>query len=197
MAAAAAAAAVAEEAARQRVPFRAEAGSGKVAGRRGAAPRRAARATSSRGPASEDQPWTTSVSAGGGGRSGRGPAAADPTLAPGWAAVPAARDCAGRSSLRRRRIPIPYWGSGTFLRKRRPAPRADLLSCGTLTSLPHPHLRAAAYRTRSQRQFPSMSPFCPLQATSHFADCPPPPLQGSSPFRESPPASYHSPQKSL
>lgn len=96
-AAAAVVAAVAEEAARQRVPFRAEAGRGKVAGRRGAARRRAARATSSRGPTSEDQPWTTSVSAGGGGRSGRGPAAVDPTLAPGWVAVPAARSCAGRS----------------------------------------------------------------------------------------------------
>ena len=177
----AAAAVVEEEAARQRVPFRAEAGRGKVAGRRGAARRRAARATSSRGLASEDQPWTTSVSAGDGGRSGRGPAAADPTLAPGWAAVPTARGCAGRSSLRRLRTSIPYWvfrdpplGEAPRSRGRPPWLAGD----PHLASPPPP--QSVCLWDSVSEAVSSMTPLCSLQATFHFAHCPqtPHPVSG-------------------
>lgn len=59
---------------RRRVAFRAKAHGGKVAGRRGAAPGRAASVTPSRFPAPAAPPWTTSVSergAEGGGSEGR------------------------------------------------------------------------------------------------------------------------------
>lgn len=192
----AAAVVAAAAAARQRVPFRAEAGGGKVAGRRGAAPERSTRATASRGPASTDRPWTTSVSAGGGRRSGQGPAAASGLW--GFRSHPGALLGCGACGPGLRE-PLcatspedldPTLGSGTRPVRhggRRLAPGAYvLLSCGTLTSLPHPQLRTAASRTRSRRLFPlCVARFCSLQATSHFADTPPtPPCQGHSPFPE-------------
>lgn len=189
------AAAAVAAAARQWVPFRAEAGGGKVAGRRGAAPGRSTRATASRGPASTDRPWTTSVSAGGGRRSGQGPAAASGLW--GFRSHPGARLGCGACGPGLREPPFaaspedpdPTLGSGTRPVRhggRRLAPRADVLfSYGTLTSLPHPHLRTAASRTRFRRLFPlRVARFCSLQATSHFADTPLPRCQGQSPFRE-------------
>lgn len=178
----AAAAVAEEEAARQRVPYRAEAGRGKVAGRRGAARRRAARATSSRGLASEEQPWTTSVSAGGRGRSGRGPAAADPTLAPGWAAHGAyGPGLCGPLFAAALADPDPVLGvQGPTSGKGSPLPGQTSLACRR-PSLGFPTPTSELLPTGlGLRGCFFYDPLCSLQATSHFAHCPqrPPSVSG-------------------
>lgn len=110
--------------------------------------------------------------------------------------MPAARGCASRSSLPRLRTPRPHTGfkdpPGPPRGKGRLAPRGrppSSSAAGPLTSLPHPHPRAAACGTRSRRLFPSpCDPLLfPSRPPSHFADrqTPPPLLsscQGCSPF---------------
>lgn len=191
---------MAAAAARQRVPFRAEAGGAKVAGRRGAAPGRSTRATASRGPASTDRPWTTSVSAGGGRRSGQGPAAASGLW--GFRSHPGARlGCASLSSLRLLRTLMPHWVQGPV----RSATGAGASLPGqTSSSSAGPSLR---FPTPTSARLPPGLGFggCSLSVWLTSVPSRPPPtlhtplspgVRDRAPF-ESPPVSHHKLQERL